>query len=64
MEELHQCAVDEIRVEDMKQSYRKELQEAKTDKTEGKRGGTSGAVRVHPNFETAPGAPSSNSIHS
>ncbi|XP_014511936.1 uncharacterized protein LOC106770652 [Vigna radiata var. radiata] len=32
MEELRQRTADEIRVEDMKQSYRKELQEAKAEK--------------------------------
>ncbi|XP_014503053.1 uncharacterized protein LOC106763369 [Vigna radiata var. radiata] len=32
MEELRQRTTDEIRVEDMKQSYRKELQEAKVEK--------------------------------
>lgn len=35
MEELRQRAANEIRVEDMKQSYRKELQEAKAEKQDG-----------------------------
>lgn len=38
MEELRQRAADEIRVENMKQNYRREIQEAKVDKSEGKRG--------------------------
>ncbi|XP_014524300.1 uncharacterized protein LOC106780512 [Vigna radiata var. radiata] len=37
MEELRQRTADEIRVEDMKQSYRKELQEAKSEKQESRR---------------------------
>ncbi|XP_014490292.1 uncharacterized protein LOC106753024 [Vigna radiata var. radiata] len=41
MEELRQRTADEIRVEDMKQSYRKELQEAKAEKKENKRDGQS-----------------------
>ncbi|XP_014503206.1 uncharacterized protein LOC106763546 [Vigna radiata var. radiata] len=41
MEELRQRTADEIRVEDMKSSYRKELQEAKAEKQENKRDGQS-----------------------
>lgn len=42
MEELHQRTADEIRVEDMKQSYRKELQETKPEKHEGRWDGQGG----------------------
>lgn len=37
MEELRQRAADESRVENMKLNYRREMQEAKADKSEGKR---------------------------
>ncbi|XP_014499257.1 uncharacterized protein LOC106760322 [Vigna radiata var. radiata] len=37
MEELRQRATDETRVENMKQQYQKEVQEARADKTDGKR---------------------------
>ncbi|XP_014503111.1 uncharacterized protein LOC106763429 [Vigna radiata var. radiata] len=37
MEELRQRAVNEARVENMKQHYRKEMQEVRVDKSEGKR---------------------------
>ncbi|XP_014503280.1 uncharacterized protein LOC106763627 [Vigna radiata var. radiata] len=42
MEELRQRTDDEIRVEGMKQSYQKELQEAKSKKQEGRRDGQGG----------------------
>ncbi|XP_014490820.1 uncharacterized protein LOC106753514 [Vigna radiata var. radiata] len=42
MEELRQRTADEIRVEDMKQNYRKELQEMKAEKQESRRDGQSG----------------------
>ncbi|XP_014489922.1 uncharacterized protein LOC106752703 [Vigna radiata var. radiata] len=42
MEELRQRTTDEIRVEDMKQSYWKELQEAKSEKHESRRDGQGG----------------------
>lgn len=37
MEELRQRAADEVRVEEMKQNYRQEMQEAKTEKSDVKK---------------------------
>lgn len=39
MEELRQRAEDEVRVKDMKQNYRRKKQEAKADRTDGKKEG-------------------------